>query len=174
MTINRRAINKIADVVRTALSLSVPITLEALCEAVYKLGGACISASSGELQVDAQITALDDTDEQHRFVIRYLEDKLDTRILFSIAHEMGHLFLHLLNENGTLRQAETFQRNMETTQEELEANEFAAALLMPEEIFIVKSKEFMTKDKINVTKMAEYFNVSVQAATVRGNVLELW
>ncbi len=174
MTIDRSSINKVAGVVRTALSLNVPITLETLCEAINKLDGECVVDSSGQLKVDAQITTVNDSDEQRKFEIRYLGNKCETRILFSIAHEMGHLFLHLLNKDGTLKQAETFQRNMETTQEELEANEFAAALLMPEEAFIVKSKELMSEDKINVTKMAEYFNVSVQAATVRGNVLELW
>jgi Zn-dependent peptidase ImmA (M78 family) len=45
---------------------------------------------------------------------------------------------------------------------------------MPENEFIIKCKENMNDNKVNITKVAEYFGVSVQAATVRGNVLGLW
>lgn len=45
---------------------------------------------------------------------------------------------------------------------------------MPEDDFVLKCKEFMEKNKVNITRVADYFNVSVQAAKVRGNVLNLW
>lgn len=60
------------------------------------------------------------------------------------------------------------------TQQKLEADEFAAAFLMPEEAFINECKEQIRGDRVNVTRVANYFNVPVQAATVRGNVLGLW
>ena len=64
---------------------------------------------------------------------------------------------------------------MQSSESELAANEFAAAFLMPEEDFIMQCEECKNEnDMVNVTKVANYFNVSAQAATVRGSVLGLW
>jgi len=61
--------------------------------------------------------------------------------------------------------------------QEQEADEFAAALLMPEKEFtsfcecqLAKSNE----RKFDIDAIARYFNVSRQAATVRGSILNLW
>ena len=64
---------------------------------------------------------------------------------------------------------------MQSSESELAANEFAAAFLMPEADFIIQCEECKNEnDMVNVTKVANYFNVSAQAATVRGSVLGLW
>lgn len=171
MGINREYVDAVADMVREALGLSVPITLENLCEKIQnELPGTCIPREEGELEVDAQIETLDATS----FNLEYLENKPNTRILFSIAHELGHLFLHLLKDDGTLKAQVICQRDLTQSQQEWEANEFAAFLLMPENDFTLKCREFMMDNKVDITKVADYFNVSVQAATVRGNVLDLW
>ena len=83
-------------------------------------------------------------------------------------------FLHLLEEGGTLTPGVVCQRDLTQSQQEWEANEFAAAFLMPEDDFVLKCKESMENNKVNITKVADFFNVSVQAAKVRGNVLNLW
>lgn len=166
----RKNIDIVADLVRNFLSLTVPISVEGLCDAVNeKLPGQC--SPTKDLRVDAEIKTNAGTDQ---FVIRYLPDKPETRILFSIAHELGHLFLHLLDDNGKIMFNEGFQRNMEKTEQELEANEFAAAFLMPDDRFVEVCRKNLKGQKVNVTKVADAFNVSVQAATVRGNVLGLW
>lgn len=171
MSINRTYVDMAADLVRTALELPIPITLESLCDAIRnKLPGNCISKKSDELNVDAQIV----TTGNSEFEIQYMEERPNTRISFSISHELGHLFLHLLEKNGTLRENKVCQRDLTQNTQELEANEFAAAFLMPEEEFIFKCDECTSNNKVNITKVADYFNVSVQAATVRGNVLKLW
>ncbi|MBQ8559668.1 MAG: ImmA/IrrE family metallo-endopeptidase [Tyzzerella sp.] len=174
MTMDRGYISEVADVVRDTLALKTPITLEELIRAIEELGGRCIPGVKEEMGIEAQISTPSEEHSEYRFTIQYLEGKPAKRILFSIAHEVGHLVLHLLGENGTLLQDETFARGMHTTQKELEANEFAAALLMPAEEFILKCEEMVSGNKISITKVAECFNVSVQAATVRGNVLGLW
>ena len=170
MGIKRKNIDIAADIVRNILSLKVPISVSDLCSVINeKLPGCCMADS--KLPVDAEIKPIE---QGKRFEIKYRADKPDTRILFSIAHEMGHLVLHLLNQDGTLRENEVLQRNRERSEKELVANEFAAAFLMPEDEFIEKCRKHMDGNKVNVTKVAKDFNVSVQAATVRGNVLELW
>lgn len=170
MYINRNHISAVADIVRDRLGLQAPIALDTLRDVItQKLPGRCISMTEDRLDADAQIRTLDKTS----FEIRYLDDRPATRTLFSISHELGHLFLHLLKEDGTLRQA-VCNRDLAQNHQEAEANEFAAVFLMPEEEFISKCHEHAHEDKINVTKVAEYFNVSVRAATVRGSVLGLW
>ena len=174
MAIDREKIGKIADFVRATLSLSVPITLEQLLAAIERLGGNCVAKSLDEMRVEAEISTPSQTNAEYRFEINYLVGRPEKRILFSIAHELGHLFLHLLEPNGNLSPAETLQRSMDVTQKELEANEFAAALLMPEEAFVIKCRDIVVDNRVDVSQIAEFFNVSVQAATVRGNVIGLW
>lgn len=170
MGVNRRNIDAAADIVRNSLALEVPISLSELSAVINrKLPGRC--EPDTKLSIDAEIRTFD---QGRRFEVKYQKDKPETRILFSIAHEMGHLFLHLLKQDGTLKESEVLQRDMSWNEEELEANEFAAAFLMPEEKFVEKCREHLDGNRINVTKVAKDFNVSVQAATVRGNVLGLW
>lgn len=78
---------------------------------------------------------------------------------FSFAHELGH---HCLGHN-TDSSLMISDRNLYDKQE-LEANYFAAQLLMPEQIFST------LKDKgvqLNVTDIATYFKVSKEAAQKR-------
>lgn len=174
MSIDRVYINRAADLVRSALSLTLPITKEQLFEAVNGLGGECVPVSKSDIKDEAQISTPSDG-ATPLFTIKYIDTKPEKRILFSIAHELGHLFLHLLDDDGKISKEEVLaRRTRDTSKEELEANEFAAALLMPEEAFVIKCREVMSENKINLSIMAEAFNVSIQAATVRGNVLGLW
>lgn len=171
MSVNRDYVDAVANIVRNTLALNVPITLSSLCTAVEeKLPGRCVPKEDCELAVDAQVV----TSDRNCFEIHYLSARPDTRKLFSISHELGHLFLHLLKKDGSLETGAVCQRDMAQTRQELEANEFAAALLMPEDEFVGKCREYRNENRVNLTKVAEYFKVSVQAATVRGSVIGLW
>jgi Zn-dependent peptidase ImmA (M78 family) len=174
MEAGTRYIDNIAEITRKTIGLNGPIQLSLLCNVIEeKLGGRCIEVDSSELNVDAEIRTTGD--DNVLFIIKYRKDMPKTRILFSIAHELGHLFLHLLKEDGQLRQSAIMERNMQSSESELAANEFAAAFLMPEADFIIQCEECKNEnDMVNVTKVANYFNVSAQAATVRGSVLGLW
>ncbi len=108
-----------------------------------------------------------------------------TRQRFSIAHELGHFHLHHQNNGDNLfvdRQYQIYRRvgsatdssykaesSSTTPQQEKEANIFAGALLMPEELI----QEYLRKHKIEfldetkIAKFARAFNVSEQAATIR-------
>lgn len=82
---------------------------------------------------------------------------------FTMAHELGHYFLHYLypGETGEAR----FNRG-ESNRAETEANFFAAALLMPTERFTEVWKR--TDDAHEVARV---FGVSPRAAEVRAEVL---
>lgn len=81
------------------------------------------------------------------------------RDLFTIAHEIGHLFLHS-NQKVELARGESSMKIYEST--EWQANTFAAALLMPAD----KIKSTDTK-----FTLARRFGVSLQAAELRLNKL---
>ena len=82
---------------------------------------------------------------------------------FTIAHELGHLFLHKTEES------KEFHRSGEPKTEEVEANIFAAEFLMPEDEFKNKAKEFNNSERM----LASYFGVSPVAALVRMAVLNI-
>ena len=96
---------------------------------------------------------------------------------FSIAHELGHHFLHL-QEDGEIvdKRADMFRERIPDGEDwswgryrEIEANLFAAALLMPEEL--VREEWEVNPD---VSTMAKIFNVSEEAMGYRIDALYLW
>lgn len=89
---------------------------------------------------------------------------------FTIAHELGHHFLHLLedgefvdSEADLFRQPPVEQADITPARrKEIQANMFAAALLMPAEEVAARWKEFPS-----VEQMARVFNVSEAAMGFR-------
>jgi Zn-dependent peptidase ImmA (M78 family) len=85
---------------------------------------------------------------------------------FTIAHELGHYFLHYLHPEHTgVRTFGRGQRNWAETQ----ANVFASHLLMPGGAFRRAHRELDG----DWWAIAQVFNVSPSAAEVRGQVLGL-
>lgn len=80
---------------------------------------------------------------------------------FTIAHELGHYFLHSEQGEGPI-----VAYRSGSTRIEWEANWFAAALLMPR-------KEFSESVNLgyNIARLASQFGVSQEAAKVRKEVL---
>lgn len=96
---------------------------------------------------------------------------------FTIAHELGHVFLHLVDkENGEFidtdsdlfRDYTIHQHTNTIKSHEVEANNFAASLLMPEDL--VKEEYKNIKD---LKTLARLFNVSEVAMGFRLNRLGL-
>ena len=54
---------------------------------------------------------------------------------------------------------------------ELQANEFAAAFLMPRKLYKEIMDKYSDDNKVLIGKVAEYFNVSIDAASYRGKWL---
>ena len=96
---------------------------------------------------------------------------------FSIAHELAHHFLHLLEDGEIVDKRTDMFRERESAvgseseerMREVQANWFAAALLMPEELVRVE-----WDDNPSMKRMAELFNVSEEAMGYRLDILSLW
>ncbi|OHA58827.1 MAG: hypothetical protein A2571_00375 [Candidatus Vogelbacteria bacterium RIFOXYD1_FULL_44_32] len=107
------------------------------------------------------------------FSIYINRSKPKTRQYFTVAHELGHLFLHsefikseeiMIDGEGTLDGGRTLFRLDDAigTKLEIEANNFAASLIMPEDL--VRDAWGKVGD---VKECAEIFNVSVVAMAIR-------
>lgn len=108
-----------------------------------------------------------------RFKILINRSKPKTRQQFTIAHELGHFFLHseiihtkqgFVDGEGNLDGEKVLYRLDDTlsTKIEAEANRFAASLIMPKEYV-----ESAWNELRNVEECARVFNVSVSAMSIR-------
>ena len=89
---------------------------------------------------------------------------------FTIAHELGHLQLHALAKQEVLFVDKAFYRNGHSSkgidQQEIEANAFAAALLMPEKLISAELPQTRISD-LDILRLATRFRVSEQAMALR-------
>lgn len=92
---------------------------------------------------------------------------------FTIAHEIGHMLLHKGVEVHVDR---TFRINLRddissqaVDRDEIEANRFAAELLMPEQMLIddLKGREIDFENEQDLRRLAARYGVSPQALTFR-------
>lgn len=125
----------------------------------------------------------------NQVIIGINERDSGNRQRFTIAHELGHFFLHTQNPlfiDKGIDQGSTIKlRNQVSSEavslEEIEANAFAAELLMPTQMVIDELKQlFKNIDTKNddldniISKMANRFEVSKQAMTIRLSNLGLF
>jgi Zn-dependent peptidase ImmA (M78 family) len=106
------------------------------------------------------------------------KNKFKERKRFTLAHELGHFMLHIAplgsinNFQPILDESLSFNRDDNWNYKEMEANNFAAQLLMPVE-FIKKEIERIHTQNGNMSQeeaievLAETFNVSSQAMEYR-------
>lgn len=116
---------------------------------------------------------------EHSFEIAIFPEQDDERRNFAIAHELGHLFLHM----GYLISKETWGQYSNsgqcvqfahfcTDEQDCQANEFAASLLMPQKEFKEKIDEHTSGNFADMAQVANYFHVSISMATNRARSLE--
>lgn len=116
---------------------------------------------------------------KNKFTIFINVNKSKTRQHFTIAHELGHYFLHqdIIKEEEVIIDGENsldgnrvlFRLDSYTsTKIETEANNFAASLIMP--VGLVKNAWNTFK---NVEECARIFNVSISAMSIRLEKLNL-
>lgn len=90
-----------------------------------------------------------------RCIIFYNDSQIDTRIRFSLLHELGH---YILNHEKDVKDVDLYKK------QEVEANSFAAQLLMPKQIIA----EIQHRGKrVDENFLIKYFNVSKEAAIKR-------
>lgn len=111
----------------------------------------------------------------------YIGDKTPSnREKFSIAHEIGHLFLHmgyLIDKDkwekvGNYKDSVMYRYGYSV--EEKEANQFAGALLMPIDEFFAVAESCLDNDSYTLKPIADHFKVSVDAVRMRGRYLGLF
>lgn len=117
--------------------------------------------------------------KKDEFKVTINQNKSKTRQYFTIAHELGHYFLHgekirkdgYLVDNDQSLSDEIILYRLDSrvdTQVEFEANQFAATLIMPEEV-VRKAWKIIQ----NVEECARLFQVSVSAMSIRLENLNL-
>lgn len=155
-------IENLSDFIRTKLESAVnkwSDKREFLDKAVLTLNGV-ISVSSSPLG----------TDETGGSLIIYPDKKFEIflspftsplRDNFTIAHELGHLFLHYPFNNSTKKPIRFTRYGSDLI--EWQANRFAAAFLMPMDQLLVRREKY----KNDIEAIASYFEVSRAAAAVR-------
>ncbi len=166
----RHEIQRLANTIREACELSTPLDMD---EAVERLNGTLSFRNVDEFE--AKIEKLDDG-----FKITLARSYPPLRKRFSIAHELGHLFLHmgyLIDDDkwdsvGEYTDSVYYRFGHNT--EESEANEFAASLLMP----VVEFRKIAAANKHGnrylIGPIADHFSVSTDAARNRGRWLGMF
>lgn len=166
-------INELATLVISAYGIEIPNDdIETI---VKKIGGTIEESPSLGLYSDGMIEKVTPSaSNEYNFVITVSSHQSNERRRFTIAHELGHLFLHMgyiLPEKWNTITNETYYR-IGSSIEEYEANEFAAALLMPADKFeLVLHLNIMDDEWVNTESIARYFKVSEDAASMRGKWL---
>jgi Zn-dependent peptidase ImmA (M78 family) len=115
------------------------------------------------------------SDEGNSFRIILPNHTSSIRDIFTIAHELGHLFIHM--DYGTKKfkqqRLNRFIDHMDLTEDniiqEKEANHFDENFLMPEKLF---RKKFKSSNG-DIEKLSEYFGVSKSAISSRAKFFNL-
>lgn len=163
----REIINKLTMDILDCFKIEIPIV--DMENVVKALGGRVEISCDIENVIDGSLQR-----EGDGFKIFISLFQSEERKRFTIAHELGHLFLHmgykiddrLWNETENL----TYYRSGSSVLE-YEANEFAAAFLMPEDIYKKVMNQNLDGNVVNTSKIAEFFGVSILAASNRGKFL---
>lgn len=173
MTIRRKRIEEITRKILESLSITSPAVEIEKVAAIYGLDikrEALKSDISGFLYNDNSVS-----------LIGVNSDQAEVRQRFTIAHEIGHHLLH----RKPISVDRTFQANFRNElskqgiyEEEIEANYFAASILMPknfiDEYLRGKKAEVGSclEDDAFLYQMATDFKVSVQSLVLRLNSLD--
>ena len=174
MTKQRRdAIYIFAEKIRASLSLKTPVNL-------YNITKDQLGGDICEMQLDEDISGkIQKTSGSFKITLNNFHSQ--ARKNFTIAHELGHLFLHMgymINQakwDAINEYIDSPYYRIGYSEEEYEANHFAGALLMPREEY----RKFVEENKdcdnsIEISKISEYFDVSDDAALTRGKWLGIF
>ncbi len=173
MNSTKSKINDLAEKIINQFVLPHPLTVSDFKKFIEECRGLLSEDSQLPISSSGTIEKIED----NKFKITIPENEPETRKKFTIAHELGHLFLHMqfLSEEKWLNTPMGCLYNRSgSNSEEYEANEFAAALLMPRKIYKDQlEKTYAGNGRYNIAEVADYFDVSLEAARNRGRWLNL-
>lgn len=170
MSVRRKHIRKLASQILEEMCIEAPaIPINTIAEKY----GAIVQEATAEDALSGFIYVDHETDET---IIGVNRGHGNQRKRFTVAHELGHMLLHdfddLHVDRGFAVKLRSRVSSEGTELEEKEANLFAAELLMPEAFVeeAVENLEINSVDLENervISRIAELFDVSVQAMTFR-------
>ncbi len=149
---------------------------EALKQPPVDLGALCakINVELVKIPMDPLVSGMLEPKTNGEYKITVNSNISSSRQRFTIAHELGHLALHrdLIGkglDDRAMRSSTPgcYDNTLITRTHETEANQFAAALLMPKDAVL---KEALRLDK-NILALANHFEVSESAMTIRLSTL---
>lgn len=150
------------DVLKKYINEAPPLKIEALVQ---------------DLGIEVRHTDIDDGASAHltydevndKFVITVNDSENTNRKNFSIAHELGHFFLHRDEVKKQKRMDRGPIENAskpEERQREIEANKYASVLLVSNQA-LDKFLSSIGEQKISVDQLSEKFEVSTQVMRIR-------
>ena len=158
-------IEKIAGTLRSKVDRKISDNSEILRTLVDRTGGKITVVSDPTDQEAAGGSLIIKGEGEYTiFLSPYTSPVRDN---FTVAHELGHYVLHYYPQKDKLKVPIKFTR-YGTGLVEWQANRFAAALLMPEDLFKEKVKEY---DR-DVSLLAGHFCTSPQAVEIRMSALK--
>tara|TARA_R110000744_G_scaffold73919_5_gene147751 strand:+ start:2426 stop:2959 length:534 start_codon:yes stop_codon:yes gene_type:complete len=156
LPVNKKTPADVFAIAREHNIQTLPIDLQALCRL---------------LGIGIQYTPLEDnasgklSHDGDRWMIHVNSLHHPRRQRFTIAHELGHYFLHRDSQRGY--EDTTFHRGKRYTKTELEADNFAGALLMPKDEF----KQYIRNSSNKIDEITDYFDTSSMAVKKRADIL---
>lgn len=157
-------INNLTEDIIDVYNIQIPIKN---IEDVVTILGGCV-------EEDNNVCSSEIKRRNDSFVIYVSVDLMPDRKRFAIAQELGHLFLHMgykISPSLWSKQKNMAYYISKSPLEEYQANEFANALLMPKTEYKKILDKCTTGNKVATREIAEYFGVSVSAASTRGKSL---
>lgn len=154
------------EILRLLNALRAPVPIETVARG---LGLQVQAASLGD-EISGVLVV-----QNGKGVIGYNADQAPVRQRFSIAHEVAHFVLHQSMQELFIDKSYTavFRRDQRSStgehRIEIEANQFAAVLLMPKTILFkeLRQIDFDLADECALDTLADRFKVSAQAMSIR-------
>ena len=149
---------KLAKHVYGLYGRSLPVDVEAIARHY----GATVVRKPGPRNVSGMLVV-----KAGKPVIFVNANDADVRQRFTISHELGHLLMHVEPETETLFRDERSSQGR--SRPEIQANSFAASLLMPEEEIrrLTEGKRIGPLDTEAIHDLAVTFGVSAEAMGIR-------
>lgn len=135
---------------------TVPVDVNAIAENL----GLKIYATELEGNVSGKIVK-----KNSDYVIYVDRNEPVVRQRFTAAHEIGHFILHRDSIGDGVEDNHLYRAEGMSNQQEVEANKFAADLLMP--YSLIKKSMDEAEGRLTANELAKTFNVSVTAMSIR-------
>lgn len=130
---------------------SIPVDIEKIIDIKLKIDIISVLGLQDYCDTDALISSSwNSIYVDHK---RFLDDRYQNRLRFSLAHEIGHFVLHKeIYNNFKIRDKNDFYRLIKEIPQqqysylETQANKFANYLLIPRDLLIKERKKYINKD----------------------------